>query len=55
LKKVKVQWTERISSNYHEFAEALHQAATLKFGAIARIIKLNDWSFQAKLMELRLI
>jgi hypothetical protein len=28
-------------SNYHEFSEALHQAAALKFGAIARIIKLK--------------
>jgi hypothetical protein len=37
----------RISSNYHEFTKDLHLAAALKFGAIARIIKFNDWPFQA--------
>jgi hypothetical protein len=41
--KLKFNGKERISSNYHEFADALHQAAAMKFGAIARVIKLNDW------------
>jgi hypothetical protein len=45
--KLKFNGAERISSNYHEFAEALHKAEALKFGAIARTIKLNDWPFQA--------
>jgi hypothetical protein len=40
---LKFNEAERIFSNYHEFVEALHQAAALKFGAIARVIKLNDW------------
>jgi hypothetical protein len=42
VSKLKFNRVERISSNYHEFAEALHQAAALNFGAIARIINLND-------------
>jgi hypothetical protein len=31
----------------HILTEPLHQAAALKFGAIVRIIKLNDWPFEA--------
>ena len=45
--KLKFNGAERISSNYHEFADALHQAAALKFGAISRIIKINDWPLLA--------
>jgi hypothetical protein len=40
---LKFNGAERISRNYHEFAEALHQVAALKSGAIASVIKLNDW------------
>jgi hypothetical protein len=45
--KLKFNGVERIFSNYHELTEALYQAAALRFGAIARIIKLNGWPFQA--------
>jgi hypothetical protein len=41
--KLKFNRVEIISSNNHEFAEALHQAAALKFGVITKVIKLNDW------------
>jgi hypothetical protein len=40
--KFKLNGAERISRDYHEFAKALHQATALKFGAIARVVKLND-------------
>jgi hypothetical protein len=38
VSELKFHGAERISSNCHEFAEALRQAVALKFGAIARII-----------------
>jgi hypothetical protein len=35
--------SERISSNFYQFAEALHTACSINYGSIARLIKINDW------------
>jgi hypothetical protein len=35
--------SERISSNFHQFAEALHSACSISYGNIAKIIKIDDW------------
>jgi hypothetical protein len=35
--------SERVSSNFYQFSEALHSACSISYGNIARIIKLNDW------------
>jgi hypothetical protein len=43
--KLKFNGAERISSNYHEFAEALHQAAALKLSKFtyAKLMKQHPY------------